>query len=76
MNWSALAPLAGLGLFLYSLAHNAPLAVVTGAALLSYVILARGHRLVRLLIVAVLIAAIHDALTGEIPSHLTDLTRL
>ncbi len=62
----ALFPLAGVAAFLYGLAYSATLAVIMGAVLLAFVIVTRGRWLLRLLIAVVLIAVIHDALTGEL----------
>ncbi len=59
-------PLAGVAVFLYGLAYSAPLAVIMGGVLLAFVVLTRQRWILRLLIAVVLIAVIHDALTGEL----------
>jgi hypothetical protein len=56
-----------LGEFLYALAHHPLMAVLIGVSL---VIAGRGALLVRLFILAVLIAIIHDCFTGQLWSEL------
>ncbi len=62
----AMFPLTGVAVFLYGLAYSPPLAVIMGGVLLAFVVLTRQRWILRLFITVILVAVIHDALTGEL----------
>jgi hypothetical protein len=64
-----------VGVFLYGLAKSPVLAIAMGATLFAFVILVRGRWLLRLFILMWLVAATHDALTGQLYPHVVSRAR-